>query len=134
MKNRLDYLDNLRVFLTCLVIGHHQAIAFGAPGGWYYIVREPETVDLVSFVLLTMFVAVNQAFFMSLFFFVAAYFTAPSLDKKGPGRFAKDRLKRLGIPLVVYFFWLNPSVVYLTRLFRGEIESGYFRFMTQHCL
>ena len=132
LNRRVKYLDNLRVFLTCLVICHHQVIAFGAPGGWYYVAAAP--TDVVSFVLLTMFVAVNQAFFMSLFFFVAAFFTPQSLDKKGVRRFIKDRLMRLGIPLIVYFFLLNPSVVYLARLFKGQIEPGYFRFMATRLL
>ena len=35
-KTYYPYLDKLRVFLTCLVIFHHTAIAFGASGGWYY--------------------------------------------------------------------------------------------------
>jgi hypothetical protein len=107
-------------------------IAFGAPGGWYYVAAAP--TDVVSFVLLTMFVAVNQAFFMSLFFFVAAFFTPQSLDKKGVRRFIKDRLMRLGIPLAVYFFFLHPSVVYLAQLFKGQIEPGYFRFMAARLL
>ncbi|MCX5769278.1 MAG: acyltransferase family protein [Candidatus Hydrogenedentes bacterium] len=126
---RMDYVDNLRVFLTALVVCHHQSIAFGAPGGWYYVVTAPK--DMLSQVVMTLFVAVNQAFFMSLFFFVAAYFTPISLDKKGKGKFARDRLKRLGIPLVVYFFLLNPSVVYLVLLFSGKTSAGYFEFMVE---
>jgi len=131
-RARMDYLDALRIFLTALVVYHHQAIAFGAPGGWYYIVAKP--ADLPSIVLMTMFITVNQAFFMSFFFFVAAYFTAPSLDRKGPARFLRERLTRLGIPLVVYFFMLNPSLVYFVLRFQGVAESGYFRFMADHAL
>lgn len=126
---RVNYVDNLRIFLTALVMCHHQAIAFGAPGGWYYIVAQP--TDILSVVLLTMFVAVNQAFFMSLFFFVAAYFTPASLDKKGLARFTLERLRRLGIPLVAYFFLLNPSVIYLALRFDDRIEPGYIRFMSE---
>lgn len=129
---RMDYIDHLRVFLTALVICHHQAIAFGAPGGWYYIVVQPE--DMFSMVTLTMFVAVNQSFFMSLFFFVAACFTPASLDKKGLPRFMRDRLIRLGIPLVVYFLLLNPTLVYISRRFKDLVAPGYFRFMAASAL
>lgn len=131
-SNRMDYIDWLRIALTALVMCHHQAIAFGAPGSWYYKVAVPH--DILSMVLLTMFVAVNQAFFMSLFFFVSAYFTAASLDKKGSARFLRERLTRLGIPLVVYFFVLNPSLVYIVRRFQGEALSGYGRFMLEQGL
>src|ERR1700730_8163280 len=33
---RLFFMDNLRVFLTILVIMHHLAITYGAAGSWYY--------------------------------------------------------------------------------------------------
>ncbi len=131
-SSRMDYVDHLRIFLTALVICHHQAIAFGAPGSWYYIVARPE--DTLSSVMLTIFVAINQSFFMSLFFFVAAYFTPASLDRKGLSRFMRDRLIRLGIPLVMYFFLLNPTLVYIVRRFRDLIEPGYFRFMAASAL
>ena len=126
-SGRIDYVDNLRIFLTALVVCHHQSIAFGAPGGWYYVVTAPK--DIPSLVVMTLFVAVNQAFFMGLFFFVAAYFTRMSLGRKGRRAFVRDRLIRLGIPLIVYFFLLNPSVVYLVQLFSGRTRAGYFEFM-----
>ncbi|HPO13074.1 MAG TPA: acyltransferase family protein [Candidatus Hydrogenedentes bacterium] len=126
-SGRMDYLDHLRVFLTALVVCHHQSIAFGAPGGWYYKVTAP--ADIPSLVVMTMFVAVNQAFFMSLFFFVSAYFTRAALLKKSMPLFIRDRLIRLAIPLLVYYFLLNPSVGYLVRRFTGRTNDGYFAFM-----
>jgi len=131
-SGRIFYIDNLRIFLTALVICHHQSIAFGAPGGWYYIVRE--STDIVSTIALVIFVGVNQAFFMSLFFFVAAYFTPISLDSKGTRRFIRDRLIRLGIPLLAYFFLLNPSVMYITLYFKDKVQSGYLTFMINEAL
>jgi len=126
-KSRLAYLDNLRTFLTALVICHHSAISQGASGGWYYVVPPPE--GSLAPILLTIFAAINQAFFMSLFFAVSAFFTPRSYDKKGPASYMKDRLARLGIPLVAYFFVLNPSVVYLVYRFAGRTQDGYLDFM-----
>jgi hypothetical protein len=45
---------------------------------------------------------------MGLFFLVSGYFTAASFDRKGPRRFCIDRLLRLGIPLLVYDWLINP--------------------------
>ena len=45
-KTYYPYLDKLRVFLTCLVIFHHTAIAFGASGGWYY--KSPDLWSVCS--------------------------------------------------------------------------------------
>ena len=130
--DRKFYLDNLKVFLTALVICHHLSIAFGASGGWYYHV--PQEPGMVTTFALTMFTAVNQAFFMSLFFLVSAYFTPQSCDKKGAGIFLRDRFKRLGIPLLVYYFLLNPVVVCLSEHFRGEIEGPFLPFLWRNLL
>lgn len=129
---RLVYLDNLKIALTILVISHHSSIAFGASGGWYYVIPPPE--GSLAPVVLTLFTAVNQAFFMSLFFFISAFFTPLSCDRKGVAWFLKDRFARLGIPLVVYFFLLNPALVYLVRRFHGQTQEGFFEFIRHHLL
>jgi len=96
---RLFHLDNLRVYLTILVILHHTAIAYGAVGDWPIV--DP-AVDDISPIFLTFFTAVNQSYFMSAFFLLAGYFTPRSLDRKGRASFIKDRLIRLGIPLLLF--------------------------------
>ena len=108
--NRIYYIDNLRVFLIVLVVLHHLAITYGGPGGWYYAENEPDTL---SSLLLSMFLATNQSFFMGLFFLISAYFTAHAIERKTTGQFIADRLKRLGIPLLVYFFIISPLVVFM---------------------
>ena len=62
---------------------------------------------------MTMFVAINQAFFMGFFFFLSACFISPSYNRKGAGQFLIDRLKRLGIPLVFYSLIFSPVLSYL---------------------
>src|SRR5271170_3762294 len=94
---RAYYIDRIRVVLTALVVLHHSAITYGAPGGWYY--RELPTTASITGILFTFFVSLNQAYFMGFFFLIAGYFTPASYDRKGPLRFAVDRLIRLGIPL-----------------------------------
>ena len=97
--SREVYLDNLRIYLTILVIFHHAAIAYGGAGDWRVI--DP-SVDEISPIFLVFFNALNQSYFMSVFFLLAGYFTPGSLEKKGAWEFLKDRLIRLGIPLLVY--------------------------------
>ena len=125
--SRLADLDHLRTFLTALVICHHSAIAFGAAGGWYYVVPPPK--GSLAPLLLTMFTGVNQAFFMALFFGIAGYFTPAAFAGKGSRAFLRDRLSRLGIPLLVYFLLLNPVVVYLARRFQGQASEGFGAFV-----
>lgn len=116
VKERDNYIDNIRVLLTALVILHHTAIAFGAPGSWYY----KENADgLASGLLLTVFVSTNQAFFMGLFFFLSSYFIPSSYERKGPKKFIIDRFVRLGIPLIFYSLVIAPTTIYLV------IRLGY---------
>ena len=109
-KNKINFIDHLKVVLTVLVILHHAFITYGAPGGWYY---SQKTTLLGAIVPMTMFVAVNQAFFMGFFFFLSALFIPSSYDKKGPVKFVTDRLLRLGIPLVFYSFILSPFLSFM---------------------
>ena len=87
---RLFFIDNLRIALTILVVVHHQAVFYAT------------NVPLILFLML------NQAYFMGLFFFLSGLFTPSSYDRKGPWGFLKDRLTRLGIPILIYVFILSP--------------------------
>lgn len=120
---RLAYVDNLRVLLTVLVILLHLSIGYGAPGDWYY--NETGSLSTVSEILLTLFVALNQAFFMGFFFLVSSYFSPGSLDRKGPRAYLQDRFKRLGIPMLVYALVLNPLLVAF--LINRDGGGGYWQ-------
>jgi len=118
---KIHYIDTLKVLLTILVVLHHCFITYGAPGGWYY---SEKTTQAAAIVPMTIFVSVNQSFFMGFFFFLSAYFITPSYDRKGAARFITDRLLRLGLPLVFYSFILSPVLSYLVYYF------GYGRHIT----
>jgi hypothetical protein len=86
------YIDNIRIYLTILVILHHLAIAYEGSDLWP--LTEPPT-DSISPIIFLLFNAINQSYFMSFFFILAGYFTPLSLEKKGPTNFMKGRLIRL---------------------------------------
>ena len=108
-------IDRIRIAMTVLVILHHTAIVYGGAGGWFW--REQPNA---SNPWLVMFNAVNQAYFMGLFFLLAGYYTPRSYDRKGMGRFLADRLLRLGLPLLAFFFLLHPMTVALARMSEGH--------------
>lgn len=105
-STRLFYIDNLRIFLIILVVLHHLAITYGAPGGWYYNKSEAGFPEILP---MSMFVATNQSFFMGMFFMLSAFFIIPSLERKGIRKFGSDRLLRLGVPLLLFYFVLIHS-------------------------
>lgn len=110
---RQHHLDRLKVLLTALVVFHHAAIAYGAAGDWFY--REPGAEGSVTSQVLTLFCAVNQSFFMGMFFLLSGYLTPGSLQRKGAWRFMKERLIRLGIPLLLFGLFLGPTTVQLAQ-------------------
>jgi len=104
-SNRLFFIDNIRVFLTILVILHHLMITYAGSGGWIYTEK---LQDELTAAVGRWFCSLNQSYFMGLFLFISAYFVPGTYDRKGAGQFLKDRLIRLGIPLIVYAWLIRP--------------------------
>jgi glucan biosynthesis protein C len=115
MHKRIWFVDNFRTALIVLVVLHHVACIYSGLDAWYY--TEKSDSGLLGLVL-AVFLLVNQAWFMGAFFLLSGLFTPMSYDRKGPRSFVKDRLVRLGIPLVVFYFLFNPI------LDHGRIGSG----------
>jgi surface polysaccharide O-acyltransferase-like enzyme len=126
-KTKLVYIDHIKVMLTALVVMHHACVTYGAPGGWYY---SEKSALLVPQLLMTIFVSVNQSFFMGFFFFLSALFIPASYDKKGPAKFLADRLLRLGVPLVFYSFVLSPFLSYLPYYFAEGKHITYAQYLS----
>jgi len=121
--SRLFFVDNIRVFLTILVLLHHFMIIYAHSGDWIYTEGQP---DFATDAIGNWFCSVNQAYFMGLFLLISAYFVPGSYDRKGARRFFKDRLIRLGIPLALYSWVINPLFVYT--LFYREISKPFLQF------
>lgn len=127
---RLLFVDNLRILLIALVIMVHLSVTYGGVGGWYY---KEDRADTLSFVLLTWHNGASQAFFMGFLFMISGYFTPGSYDRKGPRRFLKDRLLRLGIPLLCYDFIINPLLAYpLKKVHAWDFDGSYREFLATY--
>jgi fucose 4-O-acetylase-like acetyltransferase len=116
-KPRLLYIDNLRILLISMVVLLHLAITYGAVGDWSYNEAVPD--NIASAVVLTLYTTIAQAFTLAFFMMISSYFNPPAYDRKGPRGFLVDKLKRLGIPLLFYFFVLNPLLVVVIRALEG---------------
>ena len=106
-KTRLYYLDNLRIALTVLVIAHHVGQAYGPTGGWWPVQEEARAA------LLGPFFTVNRSFFMSLFFMISGYFMVGACERSGPRSFVLGRLRRLGIPVLVFALLMLLARIFL---------------------
>jgi len=122
---KIFYIDNLKVGLIALVVLHHALNTYGAEGGWYYTQKTTHAGAIPMVILIT----INQSFFMGFFFFLSAYFIPGSYNKKGAARFVKDRLLRLGIPLLFYSLVLSPALIYLVYYFGKGHHISFIQFL-----
>jgi peptidoglycan/LPS O-acetylase OafA/YrhL len=111
-------LDALRAAMVLLVVFHHTAITYGGAGSWFY--REVLPDDSIGSKLLLVLNTVDQAFFMGLLFLLAGYFTPGSVARHGAWRYAGERLRRLGIPILVFGFVLGPASIALAQTAKGK--------------
>jgi Acyltransferase family len=111
-RPRLIFLDNLRILLITGVVVAHLIITYGNDlAEWYYMEDGP-TVAAVDILLLFLGV-IGAGFALGLFFLIAGYFTTAAYDHKGAAYFLIDRLKRLGIPWLIYELLFVPFLNYI---------------------
>jgi hypothetical protein len=124
------YLDNLKVLLVAVIIAAHGIVGYsGFEGAWpYQPVREVGLTEASDDVLGTLILP-PVLFAMGLFFLISGLVTPGSLARKGPRTFARDRLVRLGIPLVVWVLGIWPAVVYVAQRAGGNSASYWTMFM-----
>ena len=127
LYQRLYFLDNIKVFLTILVIVHHVGQAYGPTGGfWEYQSSLGESISILG-----RFFGVNSAFFMGFFFLISGYFITLSYDKSNGEHFLQKRFVRLGIPLMFVFFIMKPLQMYFHHsLYSGNAPITLFRYYT----
>ena len=124
-KQRLFFLDNIKIFLTILVIIHHVGQAYGPTGGfWEYKNSLGENIPALG-----RFFAVNAAYFMGFFFLISGYLMIMSFDKNNGKGFIKKRLIRLGIPLLFIFLILKPIQMYFHYIhYSGNVPLSFFQY------
>lgn len=110
---KYDYLDNIKWSLTVIVIVFHSAIVArtAALDNIFFNLPPVEKSMQWQYDILGQFTGICASFFMTLFFVISAYFVLPSLKRKGAARFILDKLKRLGIPVLLTIFVLAPIML-----------------------
>lgn len=114
-SERLHALDAVRAWALLLGIALHGTMSFviGIPA----IDNSPSTTLTVLFYVI-------HIFRMSLFYIVAGFFACMMLEKKGWREFARNRLRRIGLPLVIFWFILLPLTL-------GPALWGIYRSYTE---
>jgi len=111
MANRRADIDWLRVAATYLLFVFHVGKVFD-PAPFFHVWNGEK-----SFVFLVVCGFIGL-WHMPLFFLLAGWSAASSLELRGTRAFLQERLHRLGVPLVVGCVLLAPAIKYL------ELQSG----------
>lgn len=121
---RAAYLDNLKLLLVAAIIAAHGALAYGSlESAWPYQEIQEVRLGAVSDAALQLVVIPAVLFAMGLFFLISGLITPGSVERKGPGRFARDRLVRLGLPLALWVLIAWPGAIWISHLAAGESQS-----------
>jgi peptidoglycan/LPS O-acetylase OafA/YrhL len=110
---RVLWLDNLKVGLIGLIIAIHAVLSYvGSDEWWTYADVQETTLAPATEVVFAVVFGPFGLFLIALLFLVAGLMSEPSMRRKGPRRFARDRALRLGVPFLVVVGLVWPVLTY----------------------
>jgi hypothetical protein len=128
VPTRMWYLDNLRTAMVAWIIGGHALLGYARIGGWQYAeVHEVAFAPWLELILLAI-LGPTALFVIGTFFFLSGLVSENAMARKGPARFATDRLLRLGIPFLVFMALVWPLFMWFAYLAAGRRVSYWWAF------
>jgi len=101
-----------RVILIVAIIAGHGIAGYSKLDFWPYSEMKEVELSLVTQTILYMVAGPFALLLIPMLFLVAGLLTPASLERRGPGPYARDRLVRLGLPFTVYVLLLQPLLMY----------------------
>ena len=103
-KDRLVFLDQIKAIMIALVIATH-TILVGTlfSNDLKQIIESAPNYEAISF----WFGWICNTFYMNILFLISGYLVPNSVHKRGVASYARHRLLRLGIPLIIAIVLLN---------------------------
>jgi glucan biosynthesis protein C len=115
---RIPFFDNIRYLIIFTVVVMHAGSAYSNLVPLWPMPDESKSKSFDVILLIW------DIFGMPVLFFIAGYFALPSLRrKKSVGLFLKSKFKHLGIPFVLFLFFVLPVIFYLLKYSRSEISA-----------
>ncbi len=103
--------------------GEHARVCHLQPPGWL-VLMEGTRADHAVKIVFIFWQAHLQAFFKGLLFFLAGVFAHRSLERRGSGKFLRERGRRLGLPSLLYVLLIHPIMVYVLLGYPQRAGSG----------
>jgi glucans biosynthesis protein C len=122
---RIFFFDHIRYLMVLLVVVLHSSCAYSRFTNWWWV----NDINKEFFDYLLTFLGL---FLMPILFFIAGYFALPSIQPKSPLEFMKNKLKRLGIPLILGVFLVGPYLKYTRTLQSYAATADYWQKFNQN--
>jgi peptidoglycan/LPS O-acetylase OafA/YrhL len=123
LPERRPELDAIRMLVVIGLVFFHSALVFAADDDFY--VKNVETTEAVMIIA-----GFGVVWAMPLLFLISGLGAWHSLQRRGAGGFASERLLRLGVPLVVATLVLNPLPQWLRlRSADADYHESYLGFL-----
>ncbi len=120
LKQRRYDIDWLKVLCLVLLIPYHCALVY-APGP--YIVKDPHTSNAFQ-----VFAELIGMWHIPLLFFLSGMGAWYALQFRSSTQYAKERFRRLGIPLLAGMLIFIPPQIYMERLQKHQFSGTYGAF------
>lgn len=114
-----NYIDNLRWICILLLFPYHAAMIFNCWGEGFY-------VRGVSSEAISAFIIATYTWFMPLLFTLAGVSSYFALQKRSAGAYAKERMKKLLVPLLLGILLVVPAQTYFAERLNNGYTGGYF--------
>ena len=121
---RKYYIDWLRVLAILSVFVYHSTKFFD-PGNWHI-------KNATTFLEARGVQSFMEIWMMPFIFIISGASVYFAMDKGGAGKFFKDKVLRLGVPLLVGVFTHASLQVYLERLTHHQFSGSYFEFLPHY--
>lgn len=130
MKNNNQFtrqydLDWIKVLAMFAVFLYHCSMFFN-PFDWHI------KNNVINHSYIEFYSLLVGNWIMPLFFVISGIGTSYALKKRNAQRFVKERLLRLGIPLLLGVFVLSPPQVYIERITNNQFEGSFFQFFPHY--
>ena len=117
--SRLAWIDNLRVAVIVGVIVVHVSATYAVQMPWYY---EERSAGIATQAILSALFGPGVFYAMAVLFLVAGILSPRALEARGARQFARQRLLRLGVSVLVGVCVVVPVAALAGALAEGQIN------------
>jgi len=119
--NRAYYLDWIRIGVILLLVPFHSAITFASRGDGF--IRYPQSVPVMDTALWFL-----SIWIMPVLFVVSGVASYHALQHRTPKQYARERRRKLLMPLLAGMILVCPPMSYMRAMFMGSFHGSFLQF------